>query len=207
MILLHRGGFRMLKKQAKIINDQQVRAVLKFLESYPRNSLRNQVMFLLSLHGLRSKEVANLQIAMVTNSAGEIADVIALEDKASKGTSGRLIPMNKMLKDALTSYLSTKVCTQSSYVITTERSEKFSPNAVAVFFKRLYSKLGFVGCSSHSGRRTFITNCARKASLAGGSIRDVMALAGHRQLQTTQQYIEQNEDAQKKLINLLGQNW
>lgn len=60
--------------------------------------------------------------------------------------------------------------------------------------------------SSHSGRRTFITNCARNVSKAGGSIRDVMALAGHRHLATTQRYVEQDPEAQKSLISLIYQS-
>lgn len=193
----------MLKKQAKVLSDQQIKAVLKYLESCPRNSLRNRVMFLLSLHGLRSKEIAELQVSMITNSESEIADVIALQDRASKGRSGRIIPINKVLKELLIEYVGSRKKVQSDYVIVTERSEKFSANAVTVFFKRLYSKLGFVGCSSHSGRRSFITQCARKVSLAGGSLRDVMNLAGHKNLQTTQLYVEQNEEAQKSLIKML----
>jgi integrase/recombinase XerD len=68
----------MLGKQAKVLNDSQVKAVLKFLESSKRNGLRNRVMFLLSLHGLRAKEIADLEISMIVGSTGEIADVIAL---------------------------------------------------------------------------------------------------------------------------------
>jgi site-specific recombinase XerD len=193
----------MLGKQAKVLNDQQVKAVLKYLESCKRNSLRNQVMFLLSLHGMRAMEVAELQISMITTSEGQISDLIALEDKASKGKSGRMIPMNKVLRELLTEYVGTRASTPESFVVITERSEKFSANAVAVFFKRLYKKLGYSGCSSHSGRRTFITNCARKISLAGGSMRDVMNLAGHSNLQTTQKYVEQNPEAQNSVVKML----
>jgi integrase/recombinase XerD len=53
-------------------------------------------------------------------------------------------------------------------------------------FQRWYGDLGFVGCSSHSGRRTLITNVARKISTVGGSLKDVQQLAGHANLQTTQ---------------------
>ena len=52
--------------------------------------------------------------------------------------------------------------------------------------KRWYRHLGFVGCSSHSGRRTFITNAARRISTVGGSLKDVQQLAGHSNLRTTQ---------------------
>ncbi len=63
--------------------------------------------------------------------------------------------------------------------------------------------LGFDGCSSHSGRRTFITRAARKASEAGGSLRDVQQLAGHASLQTTQCYVEGNTDAKRRLIAMI----
>ena len=50
--------------------------------------------------------------------------------------------------------------------------------------------LGFIGCFSHSGRRTFITNLSKKISFIGGSLRDVQSLVGHKNLQTTQRYTE-----------------
>ena len=55
--------------------------------------------------------------------------------------------------------------------------EATSPQAIVNMFHRWYRHLGFVGCSSHSGRRTFITNAARKISTVGGSLRDVQELA------------------------------
>jgi integrase len=60
-----------------------------------------------------------------------------------------------------------------------------------------------VGCSSHSGRRTFITNAARKISSVGGSLRDVQALAGHSSLAVTQRYIDGSEDARAKVVELV----
>jgi integrase/recombinase XerD len=67
-------------------------------------------------------------------------------------------------------------------------------------FARWYRELGFQGCSSHSGRRTFITNTARKISTVGGSLRDVQMLAGHTNLRTTQRYIEATPEAQNKVV-------
>ena len=57
-------------------------------------------------------------------------------------------------------------------------------------FAGWYRTLGFSGCSSHSGRRTFITGAARKITRVGGSLRGVQMWAGHAALSTTQHYIE-----------------
>ena len=75
--------------------------------------------------------------------------------------------------------------------------------SVVNWFHWLYSDLGLQGCSSHSGRRTFVTRAARSVHKAGGSLRDVQELAGHRSIKTTQGYIEGDADAQRRLIRLL----
>src|ERR1700732_1722594 len=91
-----------LGKQAKILSDKQVRAVLAELDTR-RYPLRDRAIFLLSIKsGLRAKEVSSVTWAMVTDAEGEIADVIALENKASKGKGGgRHIPVHPDLKAAL----------------------------------------------------------------------------------------------------------
>ena len=88
-------------------------------------------------------------------------------------------------------------------VICTECSLTTSPQAIVNMFHRWYRHLGFSGCSSHSGRRTFITNAARKISTAGGSLKDVQELAGHSNLRTTQRYIDANPDAQVRVVGLI----
>ena len=66
-----------------------------------------------------------------------------------------------------------------------------------------YLKLGFEGCSSHSGRRSFITAVAKKISQVGGSLRDVQVLAGHSSLAMTQRYIESDERAKRKIVDFI----
>jgi integrase len=74
-----------LGKQAKILTDKQVRAVLAELETR-RYPIRDRVMFLLSMKaGMRAKEIASVTWAMVTDAEGEIADVIALENRGVEG--------------------------------------------------------------------------------------------------------------------------
>jgi integrase len=195
-----------LGKQAKILTDRQVRAVLAELDTR-RYPLRDRVMFLLSMKaGMRAVEIASITWGMVTDAEGEIGDVIALQNRASKGKGGgRVIPMHPDVKAALTAVhreQSGKVQSDCP-VIYSERNRGLSPGAVAVWFHRLYAGLGMVGCSSHSGRRTFITRAARKISEAGGSLRDVQMLAGHANLGTTSRYIEHDAEAQKKVVALI----
>ena len=78
-----------------------------------------------------------------------------------------------------------------------------SAGTITMWFRNLYLNLGFDGCSSHSGRRTFITKAARKVSVVGGSLRDIQQMAGHSSLQTTQRYVEGDTVAKRKLVNLI----
>ena len=116
---------------------------------------------------------------------------------------GRLIPLNEEVRDALIEYRNEVTGFAGPHVICTERSLETSAQAVVNMFQRWYRRLGFVGCSSHSGRRTFITNAARKISTVGGSLKDVEELAGHANLRTTQRYIDANPDAQVRVVSLV----
>jgi integrase len=179
-----------LGKQAKTLSKGQVEAVLGYLAK-TRNPTRNKLIFLLSAKaGLRAKEIARLTWWMTNDSQGEIGRAVCLQDSASKGRSGRMIPLNDEVRDAFIEYRKEVLPFTGPFVISTERALSTSPQAIVNMFQRWYRHLGFVGCSSHSGRRTFITNAARKISTVGGSLRDVQELAGHTNLRTTQRYIE-----------------
>jgi integrase/recombinase XerC len=190
-------------KQAKILTCAQVKSVLKHLE-FTRHFKRNRVMFLLSVKaGLRAKEISALTWPMVTDGTGKVADSIQLEDKAAKGTSGRTIPLNKDLKAALVDYQTVAYRKAGDFIITSERANRMTPGSVAIWFRDMYLLLGYEGCSSHSGRRTFVTNGAKRVVEAGGSLRDVQQLVGHKSLQTTQAYIEGSNDAKRKLVDMI----
>jgi integrase/recombinase XerD len=191
-----------LGKQAKRLSRGQVEAVLGYLAK-TRRPARNRLIFLLSAKaGLRAKEIARLTWWMTNDAQGEIGRAICLQDSASKGKSGRVIPISEELRVALIDYRKT-VPHAGPYVISTERSLATSPQAIVNMFQRWYRHLGFEGCSSHSGRRSFITNAARKISTVGGSLRDVQALAGHSNLRTTQRYIDENPEAHARVVELV----
>src|SRR5215471_7785289 len=89
-------------KQAKIVSPTQERAILGYLVT-TRYPTRDRVMFLLSMKaGLRAKEMASLTWAMVTDAQGQVADVMHVPNRASKGkTGGRTIPLHPDLQAAL----------------------------------------------------------------------------------------------------------
>lgn len=192
----------MLQRQAKTLLPAQIKAVLDLI-SRTRHPTRNRVIFLLSLRaGLRAKEIAALQWRMVTDADGAVADVLRLTDGAAKGRSGGVIPMAMELKRSLEALR--QISFQpigSAPVITTERSSSTSAQVIINLFREWYQALGFDGCSSHSGRRTFITMTARNIGRYGGSLRDVQALARHSSLAMTQRYIEIDSLAMKRVVD------
>jgi integrase len=193
--------FIMAGKQAKILSDQQTRSLLVFA-SATRNPRRNHLILLLSLKaGLRAGEIAKLTWDMVVGPTGEIGSVIELRDCAAKKKSGRLIPIHPSLRIALAAWR--KLTPGTGPVIRSERGGPMTPVSIVNWFALAYRAVGLEGCSSHSGRRTFITRAARLVHKAGGSLRDVQLLAGHRSIQTTQRYIDGDTDAQHKLVAMI----
>src|SRR5204862_692471 len=125
-----------------------------------RHPLRNAVIVLLSAKaGLRAAEVANLTWDMLVDATGEIGGLIELHDTAAKKRSGRSIPIHPDLAVALEAWR--LVSPPSDYVIASERGGPMTPLSIVVWFNRAFKNIGLKGCSSHSGRRTFVTRAAR----------------------------------------------
>lgn len=156
-------------------------------------------MVLLSLKaGLRAGEIAGLRWNDID------LDGRTLLLRQTKGEKPRQVPIASALMPVLTTL---KAEARHDHVFASKhrnRGEPLTANAVTVWFRDLYRRrMGWQDFSSHSGRRTFVTRAARKVIEAGGSLKDVQALAGHADLRTTSRYIDQNEDAQRKLVDMV----
>ena len=131
-------------KQAKIVSPTQERAILGYLVT-TRYPARDRVMFLLSMKaGLRAKEMASLTWAMVTDAQGQVAEVLHVPNRASKGkTGGRTIPLHPDLQAALVTLQTARgdMATPDRPILFSERGGGLSPATVRLWFHRLYTSL------------------------------------------------------------------
>jgi integrase len=129
-------------KQAKIVSPTQERAILGYLVT-TRYPARDRVMFLLSMKaGLRAKEMASLTWAMVTDAAGQVAEVLHIPNRARKGkTGGRTIPLHPDLQAALVMLQTARadMATPERPILFSERGGGLSPATVRLWFHRLYT--------------------------------------------------------------------
>jgi integrase len=191
----------MAGKQAKILSERHLGYLLTYVGA-TRYSDRNRILVLLSVKaGLRAGEIAGLTWDMVLGPSGEISTTIELHDKAAKKSSGRRVPVHPDLHAALMAWRLKTV--REGPVVRSERGGPMTATSIVNWFAQAYRRLHLKGCSSHSGPRTFITRAARLVHRAGGSLRDVQLLAGHRSIVTTERYIDGDTDVQRRLVSML----
>ena len=188
-------------KQAKFVSPLMLARMLRTASASAKPA-RDRTMILLSVKaGLRASEIARLDWSMVLDARGKVAEGIAVSDAIAKKRSGRRIPMHPDLRRALKRLLSDSE--PVGPVILSARGGHMRATSVVNWFAALFADLGFKGCSSHSGRRTFITRAARNIHRTGCSLRDVQLLAGHRSIETTERYIDGDTRGQRRLVGLL----
>jgi integrase/recombinase XerD len=191
-----------MPKQAKTITQQDLRRLLDFVAAN-KHGVRNRTMLLAThLAGMRVGEVASLRYGDVVNDTGEVRDQINLIPEQTKGRHARAVFVNAKFRRELENYIASHPMQSSTdRLFYTQKKGRagFTPNTLAQYFHYLYKRAGIVGGSSHSGRRTFITNLASK----GVGVRVLMSLAGHRHIGTTQAYIDVNDDMKRRAVEMV----
>jgi len=185
--------------QAKTLTQSEIDQVLRYV-SRTRYKIRNRAMVLTSFwSGMRVGEIAALTVSDVVNTDGTIKNEVRLTATQTKGHYGRVVFINAKLRSELKTYLqSGRVRNPAQPLFYTEKSAGFNSNTLTQWFHWCYKKAGVCGASSHSGRRTFITNLASK----GIGVRVLASLAGHRSIAVTQSYIDVNDDMKRAAVEL-----
>lgn len=193
-------GEKIMSKQAKTLTNVEIRRVLDFIATR-KHAVRNRAMVLTTfLSGLRVGEVASLRYMDILDADDEVRSEVRLDASQTKGNEGRVVFINAKLQKELASYVKAVPYENlADKLFYTQKNEGFTANTLTQFFHYLYRAVGIEGASSHSGRRTFITNLASK----GVGVRVLMELSGHKNISTTQAYIDVNDDMMRKAVELI----
>jgi len=191
-----------MTKQAKTLNSEELRRVLDYVATR-KHSTRNRALVVASFFsGCRVGELSTISYSCVVDENGKVRDEIRLKAENTKTKEARIVFVNAKLKKELQKYADfyKPLDKEQKFFYSQKRaSNGYNANTLTQFFHYLYKRAGVYGASSHSGRRTFITNLASK----GVSVRVLASLAGHRNISTTQCYIDVNDDMKRKAVELI----
>jgi len=188
-------------KQARVPSDSEMKRLLGAV-ALTKHAGRNRAAIALSYYGgMRVGEIAALTFDDVVDRDGRLREVIQLRAETTKTDESRAVFVNEKLKKELISYVRSFADTRAGDTpfLLTHKHTAFSPNTLCQLFGQLYDSAGLDGCSSHSGRRWFITKLAH----SGISPKVIMTLAGHKNLTTTQRYIEVNDELMRRAVDVL----
>jgi integrase/recombinase XerD len=195
-------GKKTMAKQAKVLNNTEVRKVLDYVATR-KHALRNRALVMMMFNtGMRVSEVASLRIRDVMDSEGNIKNEIRLLAENTKTNEARTVFVNEKLRRELQQY--TKLITSDNinykFFYSQKRdSDGFTANTLTQHFHYLYKRVGLDGASSHSSRRTFITTLANK----GIGVRVIMGLSGHKALSSVQCYIDCNSELMRNAVEMV----
>jgi integrase/recombinase XerD len=192
----------LMSKQAKVLTAQEIRRVLDYVATRPHPE-RNRAMFLTMLYAmLRVKECAALRYTDVIDTEGKIKTEIYLTAEQTKGRKGGIVFVSEKLRRELQAYVRAvpyKDVTDKLFYSQKRPTEGWNSNTLCQYFHHLFRNCAISGGSSHSPRRTGITNLADK----GVSVRVLQSIARHANLSTTQCYIDVNDAMKRKAIELV----
>ena len=196
--------------QARTLNEKELNLLLLYINTR-KHALRDRCMVLMTYwSGARIKEVALTKVGDVLALDGSIKTEIRLTAEQTKGKHARTIVLADKLRKEILTYLQTRFDTKQLIALTytdamnmplfaTQKRQGFDSNTACYHFHMLYKNAGLVGASSHSGRRSFLTQLSAK----GVPIKVLMELASHRSIQTTARYIDVTADMKRAAVELV----
>lgn len=196
--------------QARTLNEKELNLLLLYINTR-KHALRDRCMVLMTYwSGARIKEVALTKVGDVLALDGTIKTEIRLTAEQTKGKHARTIVLADKLRKEILIYLQTRFDTKHLIALTysdamnkplfaTQKRQGFDSNTACYHFHMLYKNAGLIGASSHSGRRSFLTQLSAK----GVPIKVLMELASHRSIQTTARYIDVTTDMKRAAVELV----
>jgi integrase/recombinase XerD len=188
--------------QARALGAAEMEQVLEHVNA-GRHAHRNRCFILLThLAGLRVGEVASLRWMDVMTADGQIKDEVRLLPEMTKGKHARTVFISTRLRQELQQYadIYRRAAPLDCPLFYSQKGARsgFTANSLTQTIAKLYRGAGLDGATSHSGRRTFLTNLANK----GTAIHLLRTLAGHRSISTTATYLYSSPTQLKAAVEL-----
>jgi integrase/recombinase XerD len=196
----------MQMKQAKVLTQAEIKRLLKVV-STTKHASRNRLIVMLSyLAGLRACEIAALRVRDVItelpDGSWEVTEQVLLGSHQTKGSKAQTVVLCAALRREIAEYYAPQRLLVEAHdaLIVSQKAGAFSSQSIQNLFRELYWAAGISNASSHSGRRTFITQLSER----GVSVRVIQALARHSSLSTTQRYIDVSVDKLRTAVEALS---
>ena len=189
--------------QSRVLKLDEIKRVLEY-QTGRKNGFRNRSVVLLGLFcGLRVSEISSLKNDDLMNDDWTIKeDVVLRKENTKTNKSRKFFITNKKLRENLENYknekrhkyqmeeLSFKKVKRESF-FQNQKVGGFNKITLQHLIKKMFRDVGLdEQCSSHSMRRTFITNLFQ----SGINTKIVSQLSGHSNVQTTLNYYYQETD-------------
>ena len=188
--------------QARALGAAEMEQILEHVNA-GRHAHRNRCFILLThLAGMRVGEVASLRWVDVLTADGHIKEEIRLLPEMTKGKHARTVFISTRLREELQRYAD--IYRRSAplecplFYSQKDARKGFTANSLTQTVAKLYRGAGLDGATSHSGRRSFLTNLANK----GTAIHLLRTLAGHRSISTTATYLYSSPTQLKAAVEL-----
>jgi integrase/recombinase XerD len=182
--------------QSKILTPEEI----ELLFSQGLQTERDRVLFSVCLFSAcRIAEACSLVTSDVYSPTGEVHPVLILRKANTKGKlATRNIPMLEDLRVTLSNYYTHA----GKYYLFPGRYNRgyLHPDTAARFLKEACFRVGLIGVSTHSFRRTALT----QMSNAGIPLRVIQKISGHRNLEQLQRYLEVPSEQVKGAIASLS---
>ena len=213
-----------MAKHARVLIDSEKEMLFSYVSTMKYASRNRLIMVLTHSAGMRVGEIAGLLHNDLLMTSGEVCEFsigravnestvmvgehcytvakqIQLKRRNVKGNHARSVMLSSTVQQEIVDYYTgLSTITDTGTEVFLNRFKKPMTNQrLAQEIKRWYVDCGLHGCSSHSGRRGFVTNLLDKQV----NIRVVQQLVGHRQLSTTQLYAETRDSMLREAVEML----
>ena len=178
--------------QSQVLSKKEINQVIQY-QRMGRHPIRNICLVNMSVFcGCRVGEISKLKLKDVVNENWDVKKEVVLRKEYTKTKKNRVIYLvHPTVRKSLEKYVGVRRKMEivketrkpfDKPLFISQKNSGFSPRSLQRLYKSMYRSVGLDEMvSSHSGRRTFITNLITQ----GIDMKTVSTLAGHSSIQTT----------------------